>query len=71
MAFNAIAVGRSDGNNAQNGTDNVGDSVYVAGRTKPDIVAVADTSTATPIVSGAAAPSVSSHSVSTQRRGLA
>jgi hypothetical protein len=57
--FNAIAVGRTDAGHAM-GTPLVGlttyDTVYVAGRAKPDVVAPAvSTSLATPIVSAAAA----------------
>lgn len=58
-AFNAIAVGRSNGGHVS-GTPAVGfppfDAVYTAGRVKPDLVAPADTtSRATPMVSAAAA----------------
>jgi len=54
-AYNAIAVGRTDGNH-DHGSDAVtGDTTYIAGRTRPDIVAPRDTtSAATPIVSAAA-----------------
>ncbi|AMK78096.1 MULTISPECIES: PEP-CTERM domain protein [Methylomonas] len=53
-AYNAIAVGRTDGKQDR-GADAV-DSVYVAGRTRPDIVAPqTTTSAATPIVAAAAA----------------
>lgn len=53
-AYNVIAVGRTDGNHDQ-GSD-AADSVYVAGRTRPDLVAPqTTTSNATPIVSAAAA----------------
>lgn len=53
-AYNVIAVGRTDGNHDQ-GSDAV-DAVYVAGRTRPDLVAPeTTTSAAAPIVSAAAA----------------
>ncbi|MCK9607330.1 MAG: VPLPA-CTERM sorting domain-containing protein [Methylomonas sp.] len=53
-AYNVIAVGRTDGNQDK-GSDAV-DSVYVAGRTRPDLVAPeTTTSAATPLVSAAAA----------------
>lgn len=53
-AYNVIAVGRTDGNHDK-GSDAV-DSVYVAGRTRPDLVAPeTTTSAATPLVSAAAA----------------
>lgn len=53
-AYNVIAVGRTDGGQ-DFGSDAV-DSVYVAGRTRPDLVAPQSvTSNATPIVSAAAA----------------
>lgn len=53
-AYNAIAVGRTDGGQ-DHGSDAV-DSVYIAGRTRPDLVAPeTTTSAATPIVSSAAA----------------
>jgi hypothetical protein len=53
-AYNVIAVGRTDGGH-DFGSDAV-DSVYVAGRTRPDLVAPeTTTSGATPIVSAAAA----------------
>ena len=53
-AFNSIAVGRTDSNHAQGSV--ALDSVYTAGRTRPDVVApVGATSSATPIVSAAAA----------------
>ena len=53
-SFNAIAVGRSDGG-AKNGSVAL-DSLYTAGRTRPDLVAPASaTSYATPMVSAAAA----------------
>lgn len=53
-AYNVIAVGRTDGGQDR-GSDAV-DSVYIAGRTRPDIVAPqTTTSSATPIVSAAAA----------------
>ncbi|NOQ77741.1 MAG: hypothetical protein GQ475_08145 [Methylococcaceae bacterium] len=51
-AFNTIAVGRTDSNHAQGSL--ALDSVYNAGRTRPDVVApVGATSSATPIVSAA------------------
>ncbi|MBL8202381.1 MAG: thrombospondin type 3 repeat-containing protein [Chromatiales bacterium] len=58
-SFNAIAVGRTDGGHGS-GTGNVGlspyDTVYTAGRVKPDLVAPAvSTSLAAPMVSAAAA----------------
>lgn len=53
-AFNVIAVGRSDGRHDR-GSDAI-DAVYVAGRTRPDLVAPqSTTSSATAIVSAAAA----------------
>ncbi|MDO9160964.1 MAG: hypothetical protein Q8N35_08100 [Methylococcaceae bacterium] len=53
-AYNVIAVGRTDGAHDK-GSDAV-DSVYVAGRTRPDLVAPqTTTSAATPIVAAAAA----------------
>ena len=53
-AFNAIAVGRTDGNHAQGGF--VLDATYGAGRTRPDLVAPrTTTSRATPVVAAAAA----------------
>ena len=53
-AFNAIAVGRTDGNHAQGGL--VLDATYGAGRTRPDLVAPrTTTSRATPVVAAAAA----------------
>ena len=53
-AYNVIAVGRTDGGQ-DHGSDAV-DSVYVAGRTRPDLVAPqTTTSNAAPIVSSAAA----------------
>lgn len=53
-AYNVIAVGRTDGNQDK-GSDPV-DSLYVAGRTRPDLVAPeTTTSAATPLVSAAAA----------------
>ncbi|NOT10810.1 MAG: hypothetical protein HOP23_03085 [Methylococcaceae bacterium] len=53
-AYNVIAVGRTDGGHDA-GADAI-DSVYVAGRTRPDLVAPeTTTSAATPIVSAAAA----------------
>ena len=53
-AFNSIAVGRTDSNHAQGSI--ALDPVYSAGRTRPDVVApVSATSSATPIVSAAAA----------------
>lgn len=53
-AFNSIAVGRTDTNHAQGSV--ALDSVYTSGRTRPDIVAPRNTtSSATPIVSAAAA----------------
>ncbi len=53
-AYNVIAVGRTDGGQ-DFGSDAI-DSVYVAGRTRPDVVAPeTTTSAATPIVSAAAA----------------
>lgn len=53
-AYNVIAVGRTDGNHDQ-GSD-AADSVYVTGRTRPDLVAPeTTTSAATPVVSAAAA----------------
>jgi len=53
-AYNVIAVGRSDGVHDR-GSDSV-DSVYTAGRTRPDLVAPqSTTSNATPLVSAAAA----------------
>jgi hypothetical protein len=53
-AYNVIAVGRTDGGHDV-GSDAV-DSVYVAGRTRPDLVAPeATTSGATPMVAAAAA----------------
>lgn len=53
-AYNVIAVGRTDG--AQDNGSKAVDSVYVAGRTRPDLVAPqTTTSAATPIVSAAAA----------------
>lgn len=53
-AYNVIAVGRTDGNQDK-GSDAV-DSLYVAGRTRPDLVAPeTTTSAATPLVSAAAA----------------
>lgn len=53
-AYNVIAVGRTDGSH-DFGSDAV-DSVYIAGRTSPDIVAPqTTTSSATPIVSAAVA----------------
>lgn len=52
-AYNVIAVGRTDG--AQDRGSDAVDSTYVAGRTRPDIVAPqTTTSSATPIVSAAA-----------------
>ena len=54
-SFNAIAVGRSDNGHASGGTAAV-DSVYTAGRVRPDIVAPETvTSLTTPIVAAAAA----------------
>lgn len=51
--FNGIAVGRTDSNHAQGSV--ALDSDYIAGRTRPDVVAPAGaTSSATPIVSAAA-----------------
>ncbi|CAD6878473.1 hypothetical protein [Methylomonas albis] len=53
-AYNAIAVGRTDGQQDR-GSDAV-DALYVAGRTRPDVVAPqTTTSGATPIVAAAAA----------------
>ncbi len=53
-SFNVIAVGRSDGHHGT-GSVNI-DGLYVSGRTKPDLVAPADyTSAATPMVASAAA----------------
>lgn len=53
-AYNTIAVGRTDGHHDY-GSDAV-DSSYVAGRTRPDLVAPqSTTSAATPLVSAAAA----------------
>ncbi|OAI09530.1 hypothetical protein A1353_04270 [Methylomonas methanica] len=53
-AYNAIAVGRTDGRQDR-GSDAV-DSIYTAGRTRPDVVAPqTTTSGATPIVAAAAA----------------
>ena len=53
-AYNVIAVGRTDGGH-DSGSDAV-DSVYVVGRTRPDLVAPqTTTSAAAPIVSAAAA----------------
>ncbi len=53
-AFNAIAVGVTDGGHAR-GTPAV-DSVYTAGRVRPDLVVPeGTTSSATPVVAGAAA----------------
>ncbi len=53
-AFNVIAVGRSDGRHDR-GSDAI-DSVYSAGRTRPDVVAPqSTTSSATAVVSAAAA----------------
>ncbi|OQW79625.1 MAG: hypothetical protein BVN35_01995 [Proteobacteria bacterium ST_bin11] len=53
-AYNAIAVGRTDGKQDR-GSDAV-DSLYAAGRTRPDLVAPqSTTSGATPIVAAAAA----------------
>lgn len=53
-AYNVIAVGRTDGAHDK-GADAV-DAVYVAGRTRPDLVAPqTTTSAATPIVAAAAA----------------
>jgi len=53
-AYNVIAVGRTDG--AHDKGSNAVDSVYVAGRTRPDLVAPqSTTSAATPIVAAAAA----------------
>lgn len=53
-AYNVIAVGRTDGGH-DHGADAV-DSLYIAGRTRPDVVAPeSTTSAATPIVSSAAA----------------
>ena len=53
-AFNSIAVGRTDSDHAQGSVSL--DSVYTAGRTRPDVVApVGATSSATPIVSAATA----------------
>jgi hypothetical protein len=53
-AFNAISVGKTDGNHAQGGV--VLDAPYGAGRTRPDLVAPrGTTSGATPVVAAAAA----------------
>lgn len=53
-AYNTIAVGRTDGGHDR-GADAV-DNLYIAGRTRPDLVAPeSTTSMATPIVSSAAA----------------
>lgn len=53
-SFNAIAVGRSDGN-SKHGSYAL-DSLYTAGRTRPDLVApMGTTSSATPVVGAAAA----------------
>ncbi len=53
-AFNVIAVGRSDGHHGL-GTAKI-DSIYSAGRTRPDIVVpLSTTSSATPVISAAAA----------------
>ena len=53
-AFNSIAVGRTDSDHAQGSV--ALDSVYTAGRTRPDVVApVGATSSAAPIVSAATA----------------
>lgn len=53
-AYNVIAVGRTDG--GQDSGSKAVDPVYVAGRTRPDLVAPQSTSSAaTPIVSAAAA----------------
>ncbi len=53
-AYNTISVGRTDGNHASGSA--ALDSVYTAGRTRPDLVAPkTTTSSATPIVSAAAA----------------
>lgn len=53
-AYNVIAIGRTDG--AHDKDSDAVDSVYVAGRTRPDLVAPqTTTSAATPIVAAAAA----------------
>ena len=53
-SFNAIAVGRTDGNHAK-GTANL-DGTYGSGRTKPDIVApMSSTSSATPVIASSTA----------------
>lgn len=55
-AYNVIAVGRTDGVHQQGSVGIVGDSLYGAGRTIPTLVAPQGvTSTATPVVSAAAA----------------
>ena len=55
-AFNVIAVGKADGNSSRGSVGLSGDPVYVAGRTRPDLVAPANfTSATTPMVSAAAA----------------
>jgi hypothetical protein len=54
-SYNAIVVGRSSGHHSR-GTNDLGQSVYVEGRSKPDIVAPArHTSTSSPMVASAAA----------------
>lgn len=53
-AFNAIAVGRSDGGHGQGST--AVDSTYQSGRARPDLVApLTATSSATPVVAAASA----------------
>lgn len=53
-SYNAIAVGRTDGNHAKGGV--VLDALYGAGRTRPDLVAPrGSTSSATPVIAAAAA----------------
>lgn len=54
--YNVIAVGKTNGDHDQGTMSFTGDSVYVTGRTKPDLVAPADyTSAAAPMVAAAAA----------------
>ena len=53
-SFNAIAVGRTDGNHAKGTVDL--DDTYGSGRTKPDIVApMSSTSSATPVIASSTA----------------
>lgn len=54
-SYNAIAVGRTDGGHGQ-GTVGIPNTIYTAGRTKPDLVAPLEvTSLTTPVVAAAAA----------------